>query len=158
MGSGIFISYRRADACGHAGRLFDRDALFYDRDGVDRLIPDEGRAAPGCERSVAATPSLAFDKLGPATRQLLSPLAFAAPEPLPERFFRETAAVLPPQFAASAANPRVRNRGSAELRACGLAERILDQDHPDAAAMRQVLEQMRQALSETGVTATGDGS
>jgi hypothetical protein len=38
----IFISYRRTDAGGHAGRLFDRffhwfdaDALFYDLDGIE---------------------------------------------------------------------------------------------------------------------------
>lgn len=38
----VFISYRRADAGGHAGRLFDRlrlwfdaDCLFYDLDGID---------------------------------------------------------------------------------------------------------------------------
>jgi hypothetical protein len=38
----IFISYRRSDSGGHAGRLFDRlrqwfddDALFYDQDGID---------------------------------------------------------------------------------------------------------------------------
>ena len=38
----IFISYRRSDAAGHAGRLFDRleqwfgaDELFYDRDSID---------------------------------------------------------------------------------------------------------------------------
>ena len=38
----IFISYRRSDSGGHAGRLFDRlshwfdaDALFYDLDGID---------------------------------------------------------------------------------------------------------------------------
>ncbi len=37
----IFISYRRSDSGGHAGRLFDRlshwfdaDALFYDRKGI----------------------------------------------------------------------------------------------------------------------------
>ena len=40
--STIFISYRRADAGGHAGRLFDRlrqwfdaEAVFYDLDGID---------------------------------------------------------------------------------------------------------------------------
>ncbi len=38
----IFISYRRADAGGHAGRLFDRlrhwfdaEVIFYDLDGID---------------------------------------------------------------------------------------------------------------------------
>ena len=42
MSAAIFISYRRADAAGHAGRLHDRlahwwdkDALFYDLDSID---------------------------------------------------------------------------------------------------------------------------
>ncbi len=42
MSAAIFISYRRSDAAGHAGRLFDRlahwfdhDALFYDLDSID---------------------------------------------------------------------------------------------------------------------------
>ena len=42
MGTAIFISYRRGDTGGHAGRLFDRlrhwfddDDLFYDLDGIE---------------------------------------------------------------------------------------------------------------------------
>jgi hypothetical protein len=38
----VFISYRRTDTAGHAGRLFDRlkqwfddDVLFYDLDSID---------------------------------------------------------------------------------------------------------------------------
>lgn len=50
----IFISYRRADTDGHAGRLFDRlshwfdaDALFYDLDGIDvgDTFPESIKAA-----------------------------------------------------------------------------------------------------------------
>jgi hypothetical protein len=42
LNASIFISYRRADTGGHAGRLhdrlaqwFDADALFYDLDSID---------------------------------------------------------------------------------------------------------------------------
>ncbi len=42
MDDAIFISYRRSDAAGYAGRLFDRlrswfdlDALFFDVDGIE---------------------------------------------------------------------------------------------------------------------------
>ncbi|MBK7564797.1 MAG: toll/interleukin-1 receptor domain-containing protein, partial [Propionivibrio sp.] len=50
----IFISYRRADAGGHAGRVFDRlchwfdaEVLFYDLDGIDvgDTFPESIKAA-----------------------------------------------------------------------------------------------------------------
>ena len=68
--------------------------------GIDTegLMLDEGRAATGYERSVAATLSLAFERLSPAAARLLRLCTFAAPEPLPERFFREASEQLPPSW------------------------------------------------------------
>lgn len=88
------------------------------------LILDEGRAATGYERSVAATLSIAFEKLSPAARQLLRLAAYAAPEPLPERFFHEAAAGLPAELAAAAVSTLAWNQTAGELRRYGLAERI----------------------------------
>lgn len=90
---------------------------------TEGLILDEGRAATGYERSVSATLSLAFAKLSPAAAQLLRLCAYAAPEPLPERFLREAADELPPEPAAAAADPLLWNRVAGELRGYGLAER-----------------------------------
>ena len=91
---------------------------------TEGLILDEGRAATGYERSVSATLSVAFAKLSPAAAQLLRLCAYAAPEPLPERFLREAADKLPSELAAAAADPLLWNRVAAELRGYGLAERI----------------------------------
>lgn len=89
---------------------------------TEGLILDEGRAATGYERSVLATLSLAFANLSPAAAQLLGLLAYAAPEPLLERFVREAKNQLPAELAAVtddlAWNGLVR-----ELRRYGLAER-----------------------------------
>lgn len=102
--------------------LTDYRALL-DGANTEGLILDEGRAATGYERSVAATLSLAFDKLSPAAAQLLRLLAFAAPEPFPERFFKEASEHLPAELAAAAANPLIWNRTVGELRSYGLAAR-----------------------------------
>ncbi len=91
---------------------------------TEGLILDEGRAATGYERSLAAALSLAFEKLTPAAQQLLRLCAFAAAEPLPERFFLEAAEQLPPELAAAAANPLNWNRVVSELRRYGLAQRV----------------------------------
>ena len=90
---------------------------------TEGLMLDEGRAATGYERSVAATLSLAFDKLSPAAQQLLRLCAFAGAEPLPERCFREAVAQLPTDLAEATANPLDWNRVVGELRRYGLAER-----------------------------------
>ena len=90
---------------------------------TEGLMLDEGRAATGYERSVAATLSLAFDKLTPAAQQLLRLCAFAGAEPLPERFFHEAVAQLPADLAEATANPLAWNRVVGELRRYGLAER-----------------------------------
>ena len=42
--SGIFISYRRDDSSGHAGRLFDK---LVDRFGKDRIFMDIDTIEPG---------------------------------------------------------------------------------------------------------------
>ena len=84
---------------------------------------DEGRAATGYERSVAATLSLAFAKLTPAAQQLLRLCAFAGAELLPERCFREAVAQLPPDLAEAAADPLHWNRAVGELHRYGLAKR-----------------------------------
>ena len=90
---------------------------------TEGLMLGEGRAATGYERSVAATLSLAFDKLTPAAQQLLRLCAFAGAEPLPERFFHEAVAQLPVGLAEATANPMDWNRVVGELRRYGLAER-----------------------------------
>ncbi|MGA7178505.1 MAG: tetratricopeptide repeat protein [Thiobacillaceae bacterium] len=94
--------------------------------GVDTegLILDEGRLATGYERSVAATLSVAFEKLSLGAAQLLRLCAFAAPEPLPERFFHEASETLPAELAHAATEPLAWNRLVGELRAFSLVERL----------------------------------
>ena len=94
--------------------------------GVDTgaWVLDEGRASTGYERSVAATLSLAFERLSPAAQQLLQLAAFAAPEPLPERFFVEAARHLPEALAVAAAKPSVWHYVVGELRRYALAARV----------------------------------
>ena len=91
---------------------------------TEGLILDEGRAATGYEHSVAATLSLAFARLSPAAARLLRLCAFAAPEALPERFFREAADSMADDLAAAAVDPLAWNRVAGELRRYGLAERL----------------------------------
>lgn len=91
---------------------------------TEGLILGEGRAATGYERSVAATLSLAFGRLSPAAAQLLRLCAYAAPEPFPERFFREAARHLSPALAKAVADPITWDRVVRELRCYSLAERI----------------------------------
>ena len=55
------------------------------------LVLDEGRAATGYARSVLATLSIAFPRLGDEAAQLLCLLAFCAPDPVPERAVPRTA-------------------------------------------------------------------
>ncbi len=90
---------------------------------TEGLILDQGRAATGYERSVAATLSLAFDRLSPAAARLLRLLAFAAPEPLAERFFHEAAEYLPEKLAAAAGQPLAWEDVVGELLGYGLAQR-----------------------------------
>ncbi len=94
--------------------------------GVDTggLILQEGRAATDYEHSVAATLTLAWDKLSPAAAQLLSLCAFAAPEPLPERFFKEAAEVLPEDLTKAVLDTLAWNRTVGELRRYALAQRV----------------------------------
>lgn len=98
-------------------------ALLNDID-TEGLVLDEGRAATGYERSVAATLSLAFEKLTPPARQLLCLCAFTAPEPLPERFIYEAVEVLPHELAEAIPNPLAWNKAVGELRRYGLLDRI----------------------------------
>ena len=77
----------------------------------------------GYERTVGATLSLAFPRLSAAAQQLLRLCAFAAPEPLPERFFTEGAEHLPAELAAAAADPLAWNDVAGELKRYALAQR-----------------------------------
>ncbi len=77
----------------------------------------------GYEHTVGATLSLAFPRLSSAAQQLLRLCAFAAPEPLPERFFAEGASHLPAELAAAAVNPLVWNDVAGELKRYALAQR-----------------------------------
>ena len=87
------------------------------------LLLDRGAHAGGYERSVAATLSLAFERLRPAAAQLLRLCAWAAPEPLPERFFLEAKDVLPDALRAAAGDPLAWDEAVAELRHYALADR-----------------------------------
>jgi tetratricopeptide (TPR) repeat protein len=88
------------------------------------LILEEGQAATGYERTVAATLSLAFQRLSPAAARLLRVCAFAAPGPLPERCFAEAREELPEELQSAAAIPLSWNRAAGELRQFGIAQRV----------------------------------
>lgn len=45
--SGIFISYRREDAPGHAGRIFDRLSECFGNNKGDWVLPSEVAQAQG---------------------------------------------------------------------------------------------------------------
>ena len=83
-----------------------------------------GQATTGYERPVIATLSLAFERLSPAAQRLLSLCAFAAPEPVPERFFQEAAEQLPESLTDVATNPLAWNNVIGELRRYGIVSRI----------------------------------
>ncbi|HNM45347.1 tetratricopeptide repeat protein, partial [Plasticicumulans sp.] len=83
-----FAVYRQRFADDRAGKLLER-----------------GKLVTGYERTVAGTLALAHARLSPAARQLLALCAWAAPEPLPERFFLAAAEHLPAELAAAAADP-----------------------------------------------------
>lgn len=93
--------------------------------GVDTeaLVLEEGRAATGYERTVAATLTLAFGQLSIAAQQLLRMCAYAAPELLPERFFKESQALLPDELAQALNTTLSWNKTVGELRKHGLAQR-----------------------------------
>ncbi|MCB1896038.1 MAG: toll/interleukin-1 receptor domain-containing protein [Zoogloeaceae bacterium] len=113
------------------------------------LVLDVGRASTGYERSVAATLSLAFARLSPAAQQLLRLAAFAAPEPLPERFFVEATGELPEALAAAAANPLAWHGVVGELRRYGLTERAgiaALEDDEDAAEHALILHRLTQQV------------
>ena len=80
-------------------------------------------ASTGYENPVGATLSLAFKHLSPAPQQLLRLCAFAAPEPLPERFFTEGNEWLPIELRAAAVKPMAWNDVAGELRRYALAQR-----------------------------------
>ncbi len=114
--------------------------------GIDTegLILDEGRAATGYERTVAATLTLAFEKLSLPSQQLLRLCAYAAPEPLPECFFLQAAAAdLPLELATAVSQPLAWNKIVGELRRYGLAERhevpALDRAESDLPRTEQAL-------------------
>ena len=88
------------------------------------LVLDEGRAATGYERSVLATLSMAFPRLGEDAAQLLRLLSFCAPDPVPERLFREHPEHLPAALADTARQPLRWEKAVAALRRYSLAERI----------------------------------
>ena len=87
------------------------------------LVLDEGRAVTGYERSVLATLSIAFPRLGEDAAQLLRLLSFCAPDPVPERLFREHPEHLPDALAEAARQPLRWEKAVAALRRYGLVER-----------------------------------
>ncbi len=80
-------------------------------------------ASTGYELTVGATLSLAFKHLSPAAQQLLRLCSFAAPEPLPERFFTEHSEQLPSELAAAARQPLAWNDVVGELKRYALVQR-----------------------------------
>ncbi len=91
--------------------------------GASAELLNKHNASTGYEHTVAATLSLAFKHLSPAAQQLLRLCAFAAPEPLPERFFTEGFADLPAELGAAAAKPLAWNDVAGELKRYALAQR-----------------------------------
>ncbi|MBS0449471.1 MAG: tetratricopeptide repeat protein, partial [Proteobacteria bacterium] len=86
---------------------------------------DYGRIATGYEASVGATLALAFERLRPATRQLLGLLAWCAPEPVPERLFVGGADLLSGELAEAASDVIAWNDVVQELRRYGIADRVV---------------------------------
>ena len=127
-----------ADALGGLPLALEQAAGFLDETGMAAaeytaqvrghdsapLVLYEGRAATGYERSVLATLSIAFPRLGEDAAQLLRLLAFCAPDPVPERLFREQAEHLPTALAQAERQPLRWDKAVAALRRYGLAERI----------------------------------
>ena len=126
-----------ADALGGLPLALEQAAGFLDETGMAAseytaqvddyrsapLVLDEGRAATGYERSVVATLSIAFPRLGEDAVQLLRLLAFCAPDPVPERLFREQPEHLPAALAETARHALRWEKAVAALRRYGLAER-----------------------------------
>ena len=126
-----------ADALGGLPLALEQAAGFLDETGMAAaeytaqvrdhqsapLVLDEGRAATGYERSVLATLSIAFPRLGEDAAQLLRLLAFCAPDPVPERLFREQPEHLPAALAEAVRGPVGWDKAVAELRRYGLADR-----------------------------------
>ena len=126
-----------ADALGGLPLALEQAAGFLDETGMAAseytaqvddyrsapLVLDEGRAATGYERSVVATLTIAFPRLGEDAVQLLRLLAFCAPDPVPERLFREQPEHLPAALAETARHALRWEKAVAALRRYGLAER-----------------------------------
>lgn len=88
-----------------------------------KRLMDASAAATGYELTVGATLSLAFVHLSMAAQQLLRLLAFAAPEPFPERFFIEAQESLPAELRTAAADPLCWGDAAGELKRYALAGR-----------------------------------
>lgn len=91
--------------------------------GAAAELLNKHSASTGYELAVGATLSLAFKHLSPAAKQLLRVCAFAAPEPLPERFFIEGHEVLKGELAVAAAKPLAWDEVVGELWRYALARR-----------------------------------
>lgn len=87
------------------------------------LVLNERRAATGYERSVLATLSIAFPHLSEAAAQLMRLPEFCAPDPVPERLFREQPEHLPKALAEAVRQPLRWEKAVTGLRRYGLAER-----------------------------------
>ena len=119
-------------------RVRDYRALLAE---VGTAALEEGGASTGYEHTVVATLSLVFQRLTAAARRLLSLLGYAAPEPFPERFFREASEQLPEDLRASAKDTLAWNRVVSELLGYGLIQR-----------------QSMASLSSLGAEETADGT
>ncbi len=111
-----FLDATAMDVAAYTAQVLDYDSA--------PLVLDEGRAATGYERSVLATLSIAFPRLGNDAAQLLRLLAFCAPDPVPERLFVDQPDLLPAELALSARQPLLWEKAVGALRRYGLAVRI----------------------------------
>ena len=89
--------------------------------GLAVFDEEASRAVTGYNRSVAATLSLAFERLSPAAAQLLRLCAYGAAEPLPERLFLDAADTLPNELFEVSTDRLAWNRTVDELHRYGLA-------------------------------------
>lgn len=130
----LFISYRRADAGGHAGRLFDRlshwfdaDALFYDLDGVDMGENFPDRIARAINQAAVALVVIGPDWLQEINRRADQPEVDFEEHPGTLTSMNNLAITLHAQGDLAGAQ-------ALEEKALEVCRRVLGEEHPDTLA------------------------